>query len=273
MHRRLFVALIIGILLPQLLFFGVTSVSAQSEIDRLKNEINTRSNRLADIEAEIAQYESQLKQVGSEKKTLQSAINQLEIERKKLHAEITRTENLISSTDLEINKLVLEISRTQSDIDQTQAVIGSIIRAEYMAGDESLVELLLMHDRLSDFWSSYEAHENIREVMGEKVTSLSSFQKLLTEQRSENESKRKQLSSLKNQYVDQNTVLVNNKQERSKLLEVTKTRNGTTSNSSRAKKKRAIRLLRKCVISSQNCNLSSTPTLFQLRALASLTGH
>jgi murein DD-endopeptidase MepM/ murein hydrolase activator NlpD len=222
MHRRLFVALIIGILLPQLLFFGVTSVSAQSEIDRLKNEINTRSNRLADIEAEIAQYESQLKQVGSEKKTLQSAINQLEIERKKLHAEITRTENLISSTDLEINKLVLEISRTQSDIDQTQAVIGSIIRAEYMAGDESLVELLLMHDRLSDFWSSYEAHENIREVMGEKVTSLSSFQKLLTEQRSENESKRKQLSSLKNQYVDQNTVLVNNKQERSKLLEVTK---------------------------------------------------
>jgi murein DD-endopeptidase MepM/ murein hydrolase activator NlpD len=222
MRMRLFVAFLLGAMLPQLLLVSVPSVFAESEIDRLKNEINSRSNRLAEIEAEIAQFENQLKQVGSEKKTLQSAINQLELERKKVGSEITKTENLISSTDLEINKLILEISRTQNDINETQAVIGSIIRTEYKAGDDSLIELLLQHDKLSDFWSSFEAHGSIREVMAKKVTELNSFQLLLEEQRDENEGKRRQLSSLKDQYVDQNTVLVNNKQEQAELLEVTK---------------------------------------------------
>lgn len=222
MQRRLFVAFLLGALLPQMLLVTIPSAFAESEIDRLKNEINSRSNRLTQIDAEIAEYEKQLKQVGGEKKTLQSAINQLELERKKVNAEITKTENLISSIDLEINKLILEITRTQSDINSTQAAIGSIIRQQYRASSDSLLELLLSQRRLSDFWNSYESHDSVREVMAEKVTELSSFRMLLEEQRDENEDKRKELSSLKNQYVDQNSVLVNNKKEQSNLLEVTK---------------------------------------------------
>lgn len=205
-----------------MLLVAIPSAFAESEIDRLKNEINSRSNRLTEIDAEIAKYEAQLKQVGGEKKTLQSAINQLELERKKVSTEITRTENRISSTDLEINKLILEINRTQDDIDSTEAAISAIIRSEYKAGDDSLIELLLGNEKLSDFWSVYEAHANVREVMAEKVTELDSFQKLLEEQRLDNENKRKELSSLKDQYVDQNTVLINNKKEQTNLLEVTK---------------------------------------------------
>lgn len=221
-QKRLFVAFLLGLLLPQILLVTIPSAFAESEIDRLKSEINSRSNRLTEIEAEIAEFEKQLKQVGGEKKTLQNAIHQLELERKKVSTEITRTENLISSTDLEINKLILEIDRTQDDINATESAIGSIIRTEYKAGNDSLVELLLSNEKLSDFWSAFEAHASVRKVMAEKVTELDEFQKLLEEQRTDNEDKRKELSSLKNQYVDQNSVLVNNKKEQSNLLEVTK---------------------------------------------------
>lgn len=222
MYIRLFVAFLLGAMLPQLVLVSIPSAFAESEIDRLKSEINSRSNRLTEIEAEIAEYEKQLKQVGSEKKTLQNAINQLELERKKVGTEIMRTENLISSTDLEINKLILEINRTQDDIDSTKAAIGSIIRSEYKADDDSLIELLLGNDKLSDFWSAFEAHANVREVMAEKVAELSSFRALLEEQRDKNEDKRNELSRLKKQYIDQSTVLINNKRERSNLLEITK---------------------------------------------------
>ncbi len=222
MHIRLFVALLLGIIIPQFILVAVPSAFAESEIDRLKNEINSRSNRLAEIEAEIAKFESQLKEVGAEKKTLQSAINQLELERKKVNAEITKTENLITSTDLEINKLILEISRTEKDINSTEAAVASIIRAEYKASEDTLIEVLLSHDRLSEFWSTFEAHESVRKVMAEKVSELSSFKMLLEEQRGDNQSKRAELSSLKNQYVDQNSALASNKQEQSKLLEVTR---------------------------------------------------
>lgn len=221
-HHRLFVSFLLGIVLPSLLLASVPNVFAESEIDKLKNEINIRSNRLAEIEAEIKKFESQLKEVGAEKKTLQSAINQLELERKKVNAEISKTENLITSTDLEINKLVLEISRTEEDIKKTETAIGSIIRAEYKSGEDTLIEILLSHERLSEFWGTFEAHESVRKVMSEKVSELSSFKLLLEEQRNTNQNKRTELSTLKNQYVDQNFVLASNKQEQSKLLEVTK---------------------------------------------------
>jgi murein DD-endopeptidase MepM/ murein hydrolase activator NlpD len=222
MPNRLFVAFIFGLIIPSLLLVS-PSVSAQtSEIDRLQNEINNRSSRLDQIEAEIAQFESQLTEVGSEKKTLQSAIGRLEIERKKVNAEINKTETLISSTDLEINKLILEINRTEDDIGGTKAAISAIIRQEYQSGDSSLVEIFLGNERLSDFWGSLDAHRDIRESLSTKVSELSSYQELISGKRNNSESKRDELSSLKDQYSDQTEVLANNKSEQAKLLEVTK---------------------------------------------------
>jgi murein DD-endopeptidase MepM/ murein hydrolase activator NlpD len=200
------------------------SASAQSaeEIARLQQEINSRSSRITEIDAEIAKFEAELRQVGGEKKTLQSAINRLELERKKVNADISRTENLISSTDLEINKIVLEIKRTETDIDKTQDIIGAIIRQEYQSSDTSLIEVLLSNDQLSDFWSQLQAHHSVRNMLAAKVDQLDSYQEILTGKRSINENKRDDLSSLKNQYVGQTEVLVSNKQEQAKLLEVTK---------------------------------------------------
>lgn len=221
MNRKLFVAFLCGLLLPVFVVY-TPQVLAQSEIDRLQSQIKDRSDRLGAIEAEIAKFELQLMEVGAEKKTLQSAINQLELERKKISAEINKTENLISSTDLEINKLILEISRAQNDIDRTEDAISEIIRAQYKSGEETLVEVLLSHDHLSDFWSTYEAHESVRNTMSAKVAELNSFRALLEESRNANEEKRAQLSSLRTQYSNQSTVLTNNQAEQTELLVATK---------------------------------------------------
>lgn len=221
MTRKILVAFFAGILIPVLFILSPT-VFAQSEIEKLQNQISERSDRLGAIEAEIAKFEKELNVVGAEKKTLQSAINQLELERKKVNAEISRTETLISSTDLEINKLILEISKTEKDIDNTQNAIAAIIRAQYKSSENSLIELLLQNDHLSDFWSTFEAHENVRDTMSAKVSELSNYEALLGEKRGSNESRRDELSDLKVQYTGQNQVLANNRAEQSELLEVTK---------------------------------------------------
>ena len=222
MYKRSFVAFILGLFLPTLLLVA-PAVSAQvSEIDRLQNEINQRGNRLSEIEAEIAKFEAELAVVGGEKKTLQSAIHRLELERKKVNADISRTETLISSTDLEINKLVLEISKTQTDMNSTKDAISAIIRQEYQSGDTTLIEMMLGNEQLSQFWKKLDTYQNIRETLAVKVSELDSYQEILTGKRSTNENKRGELSSLKTQYSGQNEVLVNNKNEQAKLLEVTK---------------------------------------------------
>lgn len=223
MRAKSLSAFLFGLILMPLFSYMAISVSAQTtEIEKLQEGIKSSGNRLAEIEKEIAKYEQELKVVGAEKQTLQKAINQLTLERKKVEAEIARTSNLITSTDLEINKLILEISKTEREINQNELAIAEIIRSEYMAGEISLVELLLTHHQLSDFWSSFEAYEAVRESMATKVAELDSMKRLLEEKRGENTEKRSELVSLKTQYSDQNSVLANNQAEHADLLEVTK---------------------------------------------------
>jgi murein DD-endopeptidase MepM/ murein hydrolase activator NlpD len=221
MQKRLFVAFLCGLLIPPLLA-GHFVQAQSSEIDRLQSEINNRSNRIAEIDAEIAKFEAELAQVGGEKRTLQSAIAKLELERKKVNSEISKTETLISSTDLEISKLALEISKTETDIDKTQDAVSAIIREEYQSGHSNLVELLLGQEQLSDFWSRLDAHQNVREMLSTKVEELNTYQEIMTGKRRTSEDKRNELSTLKDQYSGQNEVLVNNKNEQAKLLEITK---------------------------------------------------
>lgn len=222
MSRDTFLSFVLGLVAIPLLA-AVPFVSAQtSELEKLQKDIEDRGSRLQEIEKEIEKYNQELKQVGAEKQTLQKAINQLVLERKKVQAEISRTENLISSTDLEINKLILEINKTEKSITQIESAIAQIIRSQYKGGDTSMIELLLTHRQLSDFWSTFEAHETVRNSMSVKVGELTSLSKMLIEKREENTEKRSQLASLQTQYRDQNTVLSNNQAEQSNLLEVTK---------------------------------------------------
>jgi murein DD-endopeptidase MepM/ murein hydrolase activator NlpD len=204
------------------MWWGTTPVTAQTELETLQRQINSSSNRLSEIEAEIAKFEQELEVVGSERESLQRAINQLTLERRKVQAELARTENLLTSTDLEINKLILEINRTERDVTQNKEAIASIIRTQAQADDETLLLAMLRYEQLSDFWFSLEAHTNVRDSLAIKVAELQQAQRVLEEKRDESTAKRANLAALRNQYTDQNQVLVNNQAEQSELLAVTK---------------------------------------------------
>lgn len=218
-----YISFLLGLCLIPSLWYGSLTVFAQSsEIDKLKTEINDRSQRLLQIEKEIAQFEQDLKKVGAEKNTLQKAINQLELERKKVQADIRFTEQKISATDLELSKLILEIQSTESDINSQKAAIAETIRRSYKIENESIIEVILRHEHLSDFWSSLDTLLQMQESMSEKVSSLATLKAALDAKRGETEDRRGLLVDLKDQYDDQSSVLANNKAERSELLAATK---------------------------------------------------
>lgn len=199
-----------------------TPLFAQSEIDTLKSQINERTNRLQEIEKEIAGYQADLKKVGSEKNSLQKAINQLELERKKVNADISYTQNKIGATDLEINKLKLEIADTEDVIAMNKKAISETLQSLNVIDDDSMIEILLSHKNLSEFWNKIDELEQIRKVIGNEVDSLVSQKILLGQKYEESTEKRADLVDLKEQYSDQNQILVGNKTEKTKLLSATK---------------------------------------------------
>tara|TARA_B100000745_G_scaffold299643_1_gene250950 strand:+ start:283 stop:1650 length:1368 start_codon:yes stop_codon:yes gene_type:complete len=220
MNRAL--AFLCGLFLSPVLFAGVQFTHAQSEVQKLQNQIEQKNDRLASIEKEIKEYEAALREVGAERSTLQGAINSLVTERKKVQADIRYTENKINSTDLQIDQLTLEIRNTEDDIAQNERAISAILRQMNTADHESLVEILLRQDNISAFWNEYEALEQIKQGMFIKIATLNELKETYESKRAENESFRGELLELKDQYSDQNAVLLSNQAEKDKLLSVTK---------------------------------------------------
>lgn len=206
----------------QFAFAQSSSAKVSSEVERLRNEINDRNNRLTQIAAEIKQYESQLKEVGAEKNTLQNAINQLELERKKVQSDLSYTQNKIGSTDLEIEKLEIEINETNQEIEQNRAAIKETIRRIAEIDAMSMIETLLRHDNLSEFWTTVDELAQVRTAMNDEVRILSDLNDVLANKRAENQEKRGELVTLTNVYADQKEVLEINKSEKNQLLAKTK---------------------------------------------------
>ena len=196
--------------------------NANSEIEVLQDKINERNERLKVIEREIASYQQELQKVGSEKDTLQRAVNQLELERKKVQADINYTQNKIGATDLEINKLLIEIDDTEAEISFNKRAIGETLQSLSELDDQSLIELLLQYENLSDFWGKVDELDQLRRMIAEDVKTLADQRVILDEKYGINTKKRADLIDLKEQYADQNSVLVGNKTEKSKLLSATK---------------------------------------------------
>jgi murein DD-endopeptidase MepM/ murein hydrolase activator NlpD len=222
--RKQYFAFIFGVLISGGSLHHIEPARAQqaSEINALKDEINERSERLNEIEKEIANYKLELQKVGGEKNTLQKAINQLELERKKVHSDIAYTQNKIGATDLILDKLTMEIEDTEYTIGTNEFAVGETLRLLNVLDNDSLVEALLRHPNLSDFWKQIDELAEIRGVMGDRVKSLVSQKMLLEEKQGETINRREELVDLKQQYTDQNFVLANNKTEKDKLLKETK---------------------------------------------------
>lgn len=219
---KFFLAFILGLTIIPSLWWGSSHVLAQVNIEQLQTEIRDRNNRLSEIEKEITKYEASLKEVGGEKKTLQSAIARLELERGKVQAEIKYTEQKINSTDLQINKLILEINNTEDDISNNEAAIAETIRRIYKSEQVTMIEAMLQNEKLSEFWSTLQTLDRVRNSMNERVSNLVTLQKTLEDKRDQTTERRGELVSLKNQYSDQSSVLATNKAERSELLVATK---------------------------------------------------
>lgn len=223
-HRRVhsYIAFFLGLVLLPGIWWSIPAVEAQSEIEKLQAEIRERNNRLGDIEKEIAQFEAELQKVGTERNTLQRAINQLELERKKVQSEISATEQRIDATDLELSQTILEISATKKSIEKNQEAVASTIRELFQYESESMIAVLLQHQQLSDFWTTLEALEVVRNTMTNRVTELMQLRETLEQKQQQAEERRSTLAQLRDQYSDQNTVLVNNRAEQSELLAATK---------------------------------------------------
>jgi len=207
-----------------LLFAGsmvYTPVSA-ADIDDLKNQISDRSQRIQELEGEIKEYEEDLQEIGEEKQTLQNAIGSLDVSRKKIGTDINLTETRIGTTNLEIQKIAFDVQSKEEQIATNQEAVASTLRTMNEIESDSLVEAVLAYENLGEVWERVETLERFQIAMREDIRELAALRDELTGKKLESEGKKQELVGYRNQLSGQKRVLDENRQEKDRLLSITK---------------------------------------------------
>jgi|TARA_Y100000310_G_scaffold345555_1_gene466535 murein DD-endopeptidase MepM/ murein hydrolase activator NlpD len=192
-----------------------------SEIDELESKIKDRNAKIQEIEREIDQYQKELVEVGKEKNSLEGAIRTLNVSRQRVSANIRLTETKISATSFDISELGVDITDKERRIIQNTKALGETIRRINEIESDTLVEALLGHDNLAEFWDQLETIQQFQTTMQSDLELLYGLKEDLEEQRGISVQKRNELRYLKGELSDEKHVLDINKQDKKELLDIT----------------------------------------------------
>ncbi|MEK7596296.1 MAG: peptidoglycan DD-metalloendopeptidase family protein [Patescibacteria group bacterium] len=206
-------------------FWFLTNVNIDnvfaSKIDELKAQISGRSREIEEIDKEIAKYESKLTVIEEESRTLQTQISKINLSLSKTKADIKRAESATNKTQLEIEKTLLEITAKEGETEENRKNLAETLREVYKMESESLVEILLKNEKISDFFGDLKYLENLEAGIGDKLEFLRQAKNLLEEKNKEYLGEKRRLAELKDELGDRKAIEETMRLEKKNILSAT----------------------------------------------------
>ena len=198
------------------------NIASASLIDDLQEQIRQKEEEIKQLEQQAAAYKKELETTQSQKNTLNNQLATIASRIKKLQNDISITSTKISSTTLQIEELSLDIGEKQDEIDKKKQEISIMIQALYEYDQESLMEIILMKQSLSEFINQVHYLESLQKNVHKNMLALQEMKKNLEQEKSTAEYQRAQLANLNNQLRNQKQIIDQEKQEKNYLLVQTK---------------------------------------------------
>jgi membrane-bound lytic murein transglycosylase B len=193
------------------------SFAAQNQEEREELE-----KQLQELEAQIDEYQSTVDKYRKEGSGLQSEINSLNAKINQINLQIKSINLSLQRLNGEINVNEEKIQTTENEIQKSKEVLARSLQNIYASENVSIAEILLRRPSLSDFFANIsdlvEVQESMRGAL-EKVIKLKDS--LLTEKEIL-ALKRDDAEQLRRYQALQQANILNVKQNKAELLEVTK---------------------------------------------------
>lgn len=200
-------------------FFAFANYSRANLIDDLKNSISDTLQKKQQIEEEIKKTEAALNKTSGEKQSLQKDLADLNAAKKKLEGSIKKTEISIVATNGNIKTLNEEITDKENEIARNMGALAEVLRNIQNSNDDSAIERVLAGESISDY---LETSENFADTINTATKELRELELALKQKKEKAESKKKELSLLKNDLSGQKQAVVQTEKTKDTLLSVTK---------------------------------------------------
>lgn len=193
----------------------------KKDYNELEKEIEANQKKLENIQNQQASNAEKMKLLSSQAEAISNQLDVLNSQLSVLNADIADYDREISALDKKIAGAQSKIDKIDADIAATQEKISERLRATYMAGSSSWIEILLESDSISSLLlriqllASVTENDNklisklekqIEELNAAKAeldkdkNALEEKRSLLVEKKSELDSKNKTLSSKQSAY-------------------------------------------------------------------------
>ncbi len=204
-----------------LLIIPLTFSFAQTAVD-IQNKIKQKNFDIDVLEREIKVFQSQLDDLGKQKNSLNKSLQELDLTRKKLNADIAVTQKRIDKTNLKIESLSLDIDNKEDSISNSKNSISLGIKNINEFERNNILETLLSKNNFTVVWNDVDNIMAVHEKIRDHIIKLKQIKGELEDTRKETIDAKNELTFLKSKFADQHKIVVQNTNEKNKLLKQTK---------------------------------------------------
>lgn len=186
-----------------------------------QDDIAAKNAQIEQIQQQIEQYQQQIDTIHSQAQTLQGEVNSLNAQIAQITLELKSLNLSISNTNSQIGDTQSQISDAEQKITKDDAVLAQYLLVTYQTDQESLVNILLKNNTLSDFFNDLNSVKTTQDNL--KIT-IDSIKGLKTSLEGHEQDLEDQLSQLQQQQqlvqLDQRS-LSQSQAQKAKLLKDT----------------------------------------------------
>lgn len=199
----------------------VTEADLVKEID---NQIQEKNNQVKELENQAQDYKDLIRELQIKQQTLENEIELLDAQIAQLELEIQTTQTQIDQTNLEISNLLIRIQIKEEEVETQKKILTQLLRKIDSYDKESILEILLKSEELSDFLNETEYMNTVAEKIKDALDSYKNIKQELEQRKKEVENKKSQLEDLNKKLLDQKEIADAQKKSKENLLKETRGR-------------------------------------------------
>lgn len=177
--------------------------------------------RAETLQQQITQLQISNADKQTQVQTLQVEANGLEATIDALQAQITGLQNQIDENTNKSNELQTQIEAAQVELDQQKKILGENIKAMYLEGNISTIEMLATSKDLSDYFDKQQYRDTVKSKIKDTLDRVTALKVQLNDQQSQLKDLIEQQSNLRAQVLaqkgEQDRLLGLNQDQRSSL--------------------------------------------------------
>lgn len=175
-------------------FAAASRSELNAQKDKIEQQIEAKEKQLAQLKADKAKQQEYLNALYQKVELLQDKVDTLQKESDSLKSQIATVEQNIKDTEAEIDSIQAEIDKKQAEFDSTYDTYCQRLRAMYVSGHVSNLEVLLTSGDMSSILVRSQMISSVSEQDTEMLDDLIKQMEQIEKDKADLEAKRNQLN-------------------------------------------------------------------------------